>query len=431
MEGATFHDGKPITSEDVAFSIETIKAHHPFKTMFGPVEAVETPDARTAVIKLANPHPAILLAMSSALCPILPKHVYGDGQDIATHPANNQPVGSGPFKLVEFKPGEHIVLEKYDGYFLKGRPYLDKIIFRIIPDAANRVIAMETGECQLYPRLTGLRDVQRLQKADGLTASGDGGEAVGALNWLAFNLLKKPFDDKRVRQAIAYAIDRDFIVQKLHLGLTQPATGPIAPGSPFCTDKVNHYDVDLGKANQLLDEAGLKPGADGNRFSMSVDFLPIEPDQQKNIAEYLKSQLKKVGIDVQVRPSPDFPTWLNRVAGWQFDATMDIVFNWGDPVIGVARTYMSSNIRQGVPWSNTQNYKNEKVDELLAQAAVETDQAKRKALYAEFQKIVVENAPIAFINVVPIFTVSSRKLHDLPMGIWGQMSPMDQTYLDK
>jgi len=113
VEGATFHDGEPITSEDVAFSIMTTKENHPFKSMFAPVEGVDTPDAQTAVIRLSQPHPALLLSLSPALAPVLPKHIYGDGQDVASHPRNSTDVvGSGPFMLQEFTAGEAIVLKK-------------------------------------------------------------------------------------------------------------------------------------------------------------------------------------------------------------------------------------------------------------------------------------------------------------------------------
>jgi len=118
VKGATFHDGKPITSEDVAFSIMTIKKNHPFKSMMAPVEKVETPDPHTAILKLSQPHPAILLAMSQPLCHIIPKHVFGDGQDVKVHPMNIKPVGSGPFKFVEYKPGEHVIMVRYDKLFL-------------------------------------------------------------------------------------------------------------------------------------------------------------------------------------------------------------------------------------------------------------------------------------------------------------------------
>ena len=105
---------------------------------------------------------------------------------------------------------------------------------------------------------------------------------------------------------------------------------------------------------------------------------------------------------------------------------MDNVFNWGDPVIGVARTYLSSNIRKGIIWSNTQQYSNPKVDTLLNEAAVEPNFAKRKALYSEFQKIVVNDAPIFYVNVTPYHNVFSKSLADLPLTIWGMLSPLDE-----
>ncbi len=429
VKGATFHDGKPITSEDVAFSIMTIKKNHPFKTMFAPVENIDTSDPHTAVLKLSQPHPAIFLALSPPLCPIIPKHVFGDGQDIKKHPMNLKPIGSGPFKFVEYKTSEYVILKRNDNYFIKGRPYLDKIVYRYIMDPVGRIMAAEAKETHIEATVISARDIKRLQKQDHLKIEFSA-PAIGPINWLAFNLKKKPLDDKRVRQAIGYAIDRKFIVKRMHFGLSKEATGPIVPGSPFYSDAVEHYEVNLEKANRLLDEAGY-PKKDGKRFSLTVDSMPFLPEQQKNIAEYLKPQLKKIGIAVVVRASPDFPTWAKRVAGWDFDMTMDNVWNWSDPVIGVHRTYLSSNIRQGVIWSNTQNYSNPKIDELLAKAAVESDTVKRKALYAEFQKIVVDDIPIFFINVLPTHIAYNKGLRNVNNTIWGGLSPNDEMYWEK
>jgi peptide/nickel transport system substrate-binding protein len=180
-----------------------------------------------------------------------------------------------------------------------------------------------------------------------------------------------------------------------------------------------------------LDEAGYAKKSDGMRFSLVIDYIPGIVEQQKNLAEYLKPRLKKIGIDIKIRQSPDFPSWAKRVSGWDFDLSMDSVWNWGDPVIGVHRTYLSSNIRKGVIWSNTQNYVNPKVDELLTQAAVETDLAKRKALYAEFQQIVVDEVPLAYINVPPFHMAFDRKIKNANTTIWGSMSPMHEVYMEK
>ena len=117
VKNATFHDGHPITSSDVAFSVKVIQENHPFKSMFAPVASVDTPDEHTAVLNLSQPHPALMLAMSGQLMSIIPEHIYGDGQNPKTHSRNNKDVvGSGPFKLVEFKNGEHVIVERYDDF---------------------------------------------------------------------------------------------------------------------------------------------------------------------------------------------------------------------------------------------------------------------------------------------------------------------------
>ena len=426
VDNATFHDGKPVTSEDVAFSIMTIKENHPFQSMFAPVEAVETPDAHTAVFKLSKPHPALMLALSPALAPILPKHVYGDGQDPKSHPANSAPVGSGPFILTEFTPGEAVVMKKNPNFFLEGRPKLDEIIVRIVKDPSALLIAMENGDADLYPFMAGSQEIRRLEKVDGLTITAEGYAGVGPINWLAFNTQSDKLKDVRVRQAIAYAVDRDFITKALHRGVSQVQRGPIIESSPFFDASIAPYNVDLDKAKALMAEAGF---ADG--MSLTIDYIPGPKEQQQSVAEYMKSQLKKIGIELEVRAAPDFPTWAGRVGGHDFELSMDVVFNWGDPVIGVHRTYLCDNIRKGVIWSNTQQYCNPKVDELLNAAAVELDQAKRAALYGEFQQIIGQDVPIYFINALPYHTAYKSGLKDVPTGIWGTMHPMDNVSWSK
>ena len=392
VKNAKFHDGTPLTSEDVAFSVEVIKANHPFKAMFAPVESVDTPDAHTAVLNLSKPHPALMLAMSGQLMSIIPKHIYGDGEikDVKTHPRNNENVvGSGPFKLTEFKNGEHVILERFDDFFIEGRPYLDKIVMRIITDPAARAIAYENGEIHMGAFESLPRIINRLKKVDSLTVTSDGYGAIGPVDWLAMNTTKGPLSDVRVRKAIA-------------------------------------YDVDLEKSATLLDEAGF-PVKDGKRMTLTIDFgwPGVKPQ-----VEYVKAALKKVNIDVQVRASADFPTWAKKMGTMDFDMSWDTVFNWGDPVIGVHRTYDSTNIAKGV-WSNTQGYSNARVDELMAMAAVETDGDKRKSLYAEFQQIIADELPVYHTNTVPYHTVYNDKVGNPPLGIWGSSTPIDMTYLKK
>ena len=429
---AVFHDGKPVTSEDVAFSIETTKANHPFKTMYGVVESIETPDAHTAVFKLSQPHAAILLAMSSQLGTVIPKHIYGEeGVDIRKNPRNSQDVvGCGPFKLAEFKPGEHIILERFDDYFIEGRPYLDRIVYKRITESTSRVIAMEKGQADLYAWISDPVELNRLKRAEHLSMTNTGYEAVGALQWLAFNLTREPFGDKRVRQAIAYALDKDFINKAIMGGYAQRSLGPIHPGSIFAPEGVNPYDSDLEKAAALLDEAGLKPDADGVRFKTTLNVI-IYSGTFKRIAEYIKARLREVGIDVTIKASADIRAWIKTVSNHDFDMTVDSVFNWGDPVIGVHRTYLSTNIRAGVPWHNTQQYKNPDLDAMMAAAGAELDREKRRALYQEIQKIIVDDVPIAYLVTSPYHTAWNKdRVGNPPVdSIWGTQVPWDNVYI--
>ncbi|WP_299030853.1 ABC transporter substrate-binding protein [uncultured Sulfitobacter sp.] len=427
VKNAKFHDGTPITSEDIAFSVDVIKANHPFKSMFAPVESVDTPDAHTAVLNLSKPHPAILLAMSGQLMSIIPKHIYGDGEitDVKAHPRNNENVvGSGPFKLTEFKNGEHVILERFDDFFIEGRPYLDKVVMRIITDPAARAIAYENGELHMGAFESLPRIINRLKKVDSLTVTPNGYGAIGPISWLAMNTADGPLSDVRVRKAIAYAVDKDFIHKALMQGTAADSTTGIHPDSPFYAEQEG-YALDLEKSAALLDEAGF-PVKDGSRMSLTIDFG--WPGVKAEV-EYVKAALKKVDIDVEVRASADFPTWAKKMGSGDFDMSWDTVFNWGDPVIGVHRTYDSTNILKGV-WSNTQSYSNARVDELMAMAAVEADPAKRTALYAEFQQIIADEVPVYHVNTVPYHTIyNTAKIGNPPIGIWGTSTPIDQLYL--
>ncbi len=424
-KNAVFHDGEPITSEDVAFSIETIKNNHPFKSMFDRVEKIETPDAHTAILRLTEPHPGILLAMSSSLCAIIPKHVYEGGEDAKKHPKNLEPVGSGPFKFVEYVKGQHLIMERNPDFFLEGRPYLDKIIIKYNKNSNALALDVERGDIHMRPFNTKARELTRMKENDDLVITRDGYAAIGPISWLAFNLNHPILGKKEVRQAIAYGIDRAFITEQIHAGLSKPAYGPIAMDNPFADQDAVRYDYDLEKANDMLDAAGHPRGDNGMRFEVTLDTLL----SQREVAEFLKPHLAEIGIDVNLRIPPDFPTWANWVKNHEFDMTVDVVFNWGDPVIGVHRTYLSSNIRKGVIWSNTQSYSNPEVDRILAAAGRELDFETRKDLYLQFQKIVTDELPVYWMYGLPYHTVYNKSVGNPPLSIWGTMSPMDEVYL--
>ena len=430
--GARFHDGVPVTSADVAFSLGVVKENHPFgSAMFDAVDRVETPDPHTAVFRLGKPHPALMQALVPLLLPVIPKHVFGDGQDLRTHPMNAMPVGSGPFRFGEWVRGRHVILERNDDFFIEGRPLLDRIVVRFIGEPSVRLLALEKGEVDYYP-FAGLRfrDVLGIADNPALRVSTKGYEALGPLNYLEFNLRAPPFDDARVRRAVAHAIDQDYMVNTLHGGLPHPGRGPLHHTSPFYTEGPDPYPVDLERAAALLDAAGHRPDADGVRFRVTLDYPPFHADSLGTGAHYIKAQLRKVGIAVDLRPPADFASWAQRIGSWDYRLTLNTHWTYPDPAIGVHRIYLCGNIRK-IVWSNTQGYCNERVDALLREAGSTLDADRRKALYREFQRIVNAELPLYFINEEPYVTVSHRSVRNPPETVWGPMQPLDEVWLDR
>jgi peptide/nickel transport system substrate-binding protein len=430
VEGAVFHDGMPITSADVAFSVITARDNHPFKTMFAPVTGVDTPDPLTAVIQLSQPHPAILLAMSPGLLPIIPKHIFDDGQDIKTHPRNTEDfVGSGPFTLVEYEAGSVIRMQKFDDFFIEGRPYLDEIVMEITPDPSTIVLGLENGTTHLSASLGASANVLRLQDNADVIVTSDGHEAIGPVQWLEFNLKDPILGQKEVRQAIAYAVDREFIADVIDQGLSFPVSTGIVEASPFHNASSEKYDLNIDKAKELLAAAGYAEGD----ISLSIDFIPPSGGTQNSYAEYVVQALEEIGIDTKLSVSPDFPTWAGRVASGDFQMTINNVWNWGDPVIGVHRSYLSSNRQPspGVIWSNNSWYGNDAVDGILTEAGQELDRDARIKLYGEFQDLIAEDVPIYFLTTPPFWQAFLPTVQNPPTGIWGHMNPMHETWLSE
>lgn len=429
VENGTFHDGRPITSEDVAFSLEIVRDNHPFgRSMFNAVEQILTPDAHTVELQLSYPQPALLTALSPLLMPVLPKHVYST-EPIQNHPANLDVVGSGPFRLVEYTVGQHIVMERNPDFFRENRPYLDRLVFRISTDSVSSMISVERGEVNYLPFAgVRLRDLPRLEDNPNLVVSSKGYEALGSTNYLEINHRKPHLGDLRVRQAIAHAMDKDFIIDKLMIGKVDRMDGPLTKSNVFYSQSdLKIYEFDLEKANALLDAAGLPVKSDGMRVGFTLEWLPdVNVNSQEPVAQYLRAQLRKVGIDLTLRANSDFPSWSSRISNWEYDLTMNGMWNYPDPVIGVNRAFLSTNQRKGVIYSNTQGYENPRVDDILAEAAREQNFDKRKALYGEFQNIVSNELPLIWTNEEPLLTVHDVNLENVPSTVWGPLGPYDE-----
>jgi peptide/nickel transport system substrate-binding protein len=411
-----WHDGKPFTSRDVAFTMMNAwkKYHSRGRTIFANVESVDSSDPLTAVWHLSRPAPYILLTLQVSEYPVLPAHLF-EGGDIRNNPHNVKPVGTGPFRFVSWERGNQIVVERNPDYWDKPRPHLDRIVTRFLPDAASVVTGLETGTIDLGP--VPLADVDRLKKSGTINLRQAASTFLSYFQ-IEFNLDRPYFRDPRVRHAITHAIDREFIARNI-AGGAQVATGPVPPGiKDFFETDLPAYPFDLEKAKALLDEAGLKPGPDGTRLKIYLDSA--NGTSNIRIGTAIRSTLAKVGIALHPRVA-DQGEYINRVyTRRDFDLSMTGGGTGRDPAIGIQRLYWSKNIIKGVAFSNGAGYANPKVDHLLEAAQVELDLARRKEYYHEFQRIVMTELPI-----IPLYwstggyVGASKKVSGLVLGFGG------------
>tara|TARA_R110000751_G_scaffold272764_1_gene373056 strand:- start:77851 stop:79458 length:1608 start_codon:yes stop_codon:yes gene_type:complete len=432
VEDARFHDGVAITGEDVKFSLETVKANHPFgRSMFGSVETIDVPEPHKVVLNLSQPVPGLMLSLQPLLMPIMPKHIYDDGQDMKKHPRNMEDVvGSGPFKVEENIPAERLTLVRNEDFFIADRPYLDRIAYPIVKDPLTRVLMLEKGEIAYAP-FSGIRpnDAKRLENVDGVNMTTDGYDAIGYIHYLELNLRDKPFSDRNVREALAHAIDTDFLSKVIFGGRTVPGTGPLHTGNPFYSADTPHYDADLDKAASMLDEAGYPKGENGERFSFTLDIPSWAPQAHVPMAEYIQAQMAKLDIKVELRRAPDFGTWVKRISSWDYEATMNGSFNYPDPVIGMHRHFDCDNIKN-VIWSNTQGYCDPEMDKMLDAAAIETDFEARKKIYADIQAKAQQDLAMIYMPQDFSATVYQDGIGNLPDSPFGGLAPLTNVYLE-
>jgi peptide/nickel transport system substrate-binding protein len=438
LRDAKWHDGKPFTSEDVKFSVESIVTpyHSRGKVYFGELAGIDTPDARTVVFRLKKPVPFFLKAFQPSETPLMPKHRF-EGLNVADAGAVRQsefmqnPVGTGPFRLKEWRKGSHIILERNADYWKAGRPYLDQVILRVIPDGAARAIALENGEVDLAPmNAIAQADLGRLGALPHLQLSNEGAEGLGPILWLEVNLREKPLNDVRVRQAMSMALDRKRIVDVIWYGQGKPATGPIvSANAEYYNKELRPFEYSIANANKLLDEAGYRRGPDGTRFKITQNFIPYG-ESFVRLAEYTKQELGKIGIQVETQ-SLDLGGWLKRVYGdWAFEISNNFTHNYSDPAIGVERSFTTANIRKGASFTNSMGYSNPKVDELFEKASVETDPAARKKMYQEVQKIMRDELPVIFLVEIAYSHVYNKRVHGLITNGISMYSSWDSVWIE-
>lgn len=425
---AFFHDGTPITAEDVIFSIELTLVHNRFgQAMFGPIERMETPDDHTLVIHLSHPHPALLISAAQARTfPILPKHVYGnfDGE-FSNHPAHEAPVvGSGPFVFKEWVPDEYLILERNPNHFIPDRPLLDKITFRVVTDMTAMRAGFRRNDFHLASAAVRFRDLDTFAAEPNLTVTRMDSPNGGG-GYLEFNNRREPLNDRRVRQAIGHAIDRDYLADVLNAGYTRASRGPFPYTNLFFHEGLQGRGLDLERANRLLDEAGFpRQGANGIRFELGVLYIapPYNPDRQVVVAEFIEQELAKVGIRVIQQPMEGAAAWSRRMADWDYDMSLILAGDRVDPAVGIGRLYVTDNIRNQA-YTNTSGFSNPRVDELFMRGAREPDSERRMAIYSEVQELLVEEMPMVWLVDAVDHMIHVENLF---FPTWGHSTHLDE-----
>ncbi len=396
-EGVLFHDGSEMTSEDVAFSLNRSKKMPKVQQVLSEVKSVEVVDKYRVKVTTNTSFAPFLYTLVHAGTSILPKAYVESGDDFVN------PVGSGPYKFVEWVSGDRVVLEKNENYFDKNNMgQSDRIVFKVIPEGTSRTIALETGEVDVVAELQTI-DKNKVLENDKLKLY----ETPSTrLNFFEMNTEKAPFDNKLVRQAMNYSIDKDAIITVALEGAGIQA-GSVLPPS-FLGYKAGPYSYNPEKAKALLTEAGYPDG-----FDITIT---TSGDDRKRIAEVIQANLMEVGINAKIEML-EWGTFIDSAINGNFES---LVLAWTsnpDPDATLTPRFFSGNIN-GMNFSRIND---PKIDKLLKEGREELDLGSREKIYNEFHEYIMDQAPMVplFVNNILVGTNASLKGVELsPQGLW-------------
>lgn len=418
--GVTWHDGHPFTAKDVLFGFQTItdpKTPTAYAEDFRQVKKAEALDDYTFRVTYEKPFAPALTSWGNLV--VLPKHLL-EGKDIAKSEFGRKPVGTGPYRFREWISRDRVVLETNPNYF-EGRPYLDRYVIRVIPDLATMFLELKAGGLDLM----GLTPIQyKRQTDDGFFQQSyrKYRYLANAYTYLGYNLLEPKFRDKRVRQALSYAINKEEIIKVVLLGLGVPATGPYKPGLWFYNPDVKKYPFDPARALALLKEAGWEDrdgdgilDKDGGPFEFTVMTNEGNPVRQRT-AVVIQERLKKIGIRMKIRVI-EWSAFINEfIDKKDFEAT---ILGWTTGFEPDQYDIWHSS-KTGKKELNFISFKNSEVDELLEKGRRTFDQKERQAIYFRLQEILAAEQPYTFLYVPESLPIVHSRVYGIepsPLGI--------------
>ncbi|GGE27351.1 peptide-binding protein [Pullulanibacillus camelliae] len=410
-KGVKWHDGKPFTADDVAYTFNDIALKKSLgannASYFKSVKNVEVVDDHTVKFNLSSPF-AALPAYLSYNTEILPKHIF-EGKDPWNLTSFNKknPVGTGPFKIKSYTSGQSVVLERNDDYW-GDKAKLDEVEYKVLPDANTQIAQLLSGELSIFA-LSDLSSIDMLKNSPKVDVAG---KDIPDFYWVIVNQKEKKYQDQRVRQAFEYAIDRKNIIKTVLKGYGKVANAAISPAlSQYYTDDVKQYNYDPKKAKELLAEAGWKDtngdgivDKDGKPFT--VNFEIGLQGNLKAIAQLVQQYLKIVGIDVKLK-TMDWNSMIDKVV---IQRDYDMTLNWwkyaADPDLSA---YMHTGGGNNIP-----AFSNKELDELLEAGAQTSDVDKRKQIYNDAQKVMSEQLPYLFLFYPEEVLVKQKTLKGVP-----------------
>jgi peptide/nickel transport system substrate-binding protein len=400
--GVKFHDGRPLTSLDVKWTFDSLlqgKLRSTKTSTYRYVDRIDAPDDFTVVFHLKEPFAALLWNLSEGAIGIVPEGSLDE--------MTRQPIGTGPFKFVSAETDKDVILARNDNYW-GARPHLARVRFDVVPDATTQALELRKGSADLTINSPMPPDaIVTLERDPSLIVQRGAGTRLA---YLAFNLRDPILKDVRVRQAIAYALDRRPMIEYLWRNQVQAASSILPRQSWAYNGDVQRYDYDPGKARQLLDAAGY-PSVNGVRFHLTMKTSTNE-DTRLMVA-VMQQQLRQVGIALDIRTFESATFMADVVSGaFQLYSLRWIGGNEDPDIFDTA--FHSRNFPPA--GRNRSFYSNPRVDSLIDQARRETDQDVRKKLYAEIQEILAKDVPSVNLWYLNNVLVHTRRVRDVTLN---------------
>jgi peptide/nickel transport system substrate-binding protein len=400
--GVKFHDGRPVTSRDVKWTFDSLlqgKIRSTKAAVYRFVDHIEAPDDYTVIFRLKQPFATLLWNLSDGAIGVVP---YGSGNEMAQHP-----IGSGPFKFVSAETDKEVVLERNDDYW-GTKAKLARVRFAVVPDATTQALELRKGSGDLAINASFPPDtVLTLRRDPSLTVESAAGTRLA---YLGFNLRDPVLKDARVRQAIAYALDRRPMIEYLWRNQAQPARSVLPPQSWAYSGDVQAYDQDPDKARRLLDAAGF-PAVNGVRFHITMKTSTDE--NTRLMVAVMQQQLREVGIVLDIR-SFEFATFFSDVTHGAFQMYgLRWIGGNEDPDIFEYAFHSAKFPPNG---ANRGFYSNPRVDALIDQARRETDPKVRKPLYTEIQRILAEDVPSINLWYLDNILIHNKRVKNLQLN---------------